>query len=122
MRQWVCQAAIQTKGLELQPDEAEAVVVEEDEQAWRALRTGEAVSRYEACPVKTTGKTKIQISYDKSLLNKLSDIMSVRMKVLKGRASPHSAGPGILLVACNHTKRQDKGLTLSSSSSGPGGP
>lgn len=46
-------AAVEAEGFQLQPDEAEAVVVEQDEHPWRPLGAGEAVASNEACPIKT---------------------------------------------------------------------
>lgn len=45
--------AVQTEGFQLQPDEPEAVLVEQDEDPRGALRAGEAVAGDEASAVKT---------------------------------------------------------------------
>ena len=51
--QLVGQAAVQAEGLELQPDEAKSVLVNQDEQTGRALRAGEAVTCDQAGPIET---------------------------------------------------------------------
>ncbi len=62
MAQLVCQTTVQTEGLELQPNEAKAVVIEQHEQTRRALWTREAVASDQACSIKTeTQKIQIRI-------------------------------------------------------------
>lgn len=51
--QLVGQPTVQTEGLELQPNEAKAVVIEQHEQTRRALWTREAVAGDQACSIKT---------------------------------------------------------------------
>lgn len=46
-------AAVEAEGFQLQPDEAEAIVVEQHEHARRPLGAGEAVASNQPCPVKT---------------------------------------------------------------------
>lgn len=50
--------AVQAEGLQLQPDEPEAVVVEQDEDAGGALGAGEAVASDEARAVETEQRGK----------------------------------------------------------------
>lgn len=45
--------AVQAEGFQLQPDEPEAVLVEQDEDPRCALRAGEAMASDEACAIKT---------------------------------------------------------------------
>lgn len=53
MGQLIRQAAVEAKGFQLQPDEAETVVVKQDEQTRCALRACEAVAGYQAGSIKT---------------------------------------------------------------------
>lgn len=46
-------AAVEAEGFQLQPDEAEAIVVEQDKHPRRPLGAGEAVASDEPRPVKT---------------------------------------------------------------------
>lgn len=62
MFQLVCQAAVQAERLQLQPDEPETVVVKKDEQARGALRTREAMTRYQPCSVETDTHSDINVS------------------------------------------------------------
>ncbi len=60
--QLVGQTTVQTEGLELQPNEAKAVVIEQHEQTRRALWTREAVASDQACSIKTeTQQIRIRI-------------------------------------------------------------
>lgn len=59
MFQLVCQATVQAERLQLQPDEPEAVIVKKDEQARGALRTREAMPRYQTCSIETDTHSEI---------------------------------------------------------------
>ena len=52
----VRQSAVHAEGLQLQPDEAEAVFVEEHEEPGRSLWAGEAVAGDLPCPVEAESK------------------------------------------------------------------
>lgn len=63
--QLIGQPAVETEGLELQPDEAEAIVIKQDEQTRRSLWTREAVTCDQAGSVKTENaerKSGLQIN------------------------------------------------------------
>lgn len=49
--QLICQTAVETERLQLQPDETEAVLVKQHKEPWGALWTRKAMSSDQTCPV-----------------------------------------------------------------------
>lgn len=49
--QLICQTAVETERLQLQPDETEAVLVKQDKEPWGSLWTCKAVPSDQTCPV-----------------------------------------------------------------------
>lgn len=59
--QLICQTAVETERLQLQPDETEAVLVKQHKEPWGALWTCKAVPSNQTCPVETEKKRKMLI-------------------------------------------------------------
>lgn len=62
MFQLVCQAAVQTERLQLKPDEPKPIVIKKDKQARGALRTREAMTRYQTCSIETETHSEVNAS------------------------------------------------------------
>lgn len=45
--------AVETEGLQIQPDESKAIIIKEHKNTWRSLRAGEAVASNKPRPIKT---------------------------------------------------------------------